>query len=243
MKDTAVVITGGTSGIGEFAAEALAQMGARIVLVARSKSRADATLARLGESGPGVAHSAYFADLTRLAEMKRVAAEIANREPPIDVLINNAGALFGTRQLTEDKLEYTFALNHMSYFIVTEGLRERLLASGAARIINTASGAHRRAIVDLDDLQSAKSFRATRAYSCSKLCNILFNRELARRLHGTGVTANCLHLGFVATRFADESGGLISHLTWLAKSFAISPRGGAQTIIYLASSPEATGLL
>jgi len=238
VKGKTVVITGGTSGIGEVAAEALAQIGARIILVARSKSRAEATLARLRRSGPGAAHSVYFADLTRLAEMKRVAAEIANREPPIDVLINNAGALFGTRRLTEDGLEHTFALNHMSYFVVTEGLRERLLASGAARIVNTASAAHQGATLDFDDLQSAKSFRAMRAYSCSKLCNILFTRELARRLHGTGVTVNCLHPGFVATRFADESGGLISHLAWLAKFFAISPAEGAQTIIYLASSPE-----
>ena len=238
MKCKTVVITGGTSGIGEVAAEALAQIGARIILVARSKSRAEATLARLRRSGPGAAHSVYFADLTRLAEMKRVAAEIAHREPPIDVLINNAGALFGTRRLTEDGLEHTFALNHMSYFVVTEGLRERLLASGAARIVNTASAAHQGATLDFDDLQSAKSFRAMRAYSCSKLCNILFTRELARRLHGTGVTVNCLHPGFVATRFADESGGLISHLAWLAKFFAISPAEGAQTIIYLASSPE-----
>src|SRR6516162_10786173 len=137
-------------------------MGARIVMVARSKSRAEATLARLRRSGPGAAYSVYFADLTRLAEMKRVAAEIANREPPIDVLIDNAGALFGTRRLTEDGLEHTFALNHMSYFVVTEGLRERLLASGAVRIINTASAAHQGATLDFDDLQSAKSFRAMR---------------------------------------------------------------------------------
>ena len=237
-KGKTVVITGGTSGIGEVAAQALAQMGARIILVARNKSRADATLARLRRSGPGVAHSVYFADLTRLAEMKRVAAEIANREPPIDILINNAGALFGNRRLTKDGLEYTFALNHMSYFVVTEGLQQRLLASGGARIINTASAAHQRATLDFDDLQSAKSFRATRAYGRSKLCNILFTRELARRLQGTGVTANCLHPGFVATRFADESGGLISRFAWLAKFFAISPAEGAQTIIYLASSPE-----
>ena len=195
-------------------------------------------MARLRRSGPGAAHSVYFADLTRLTEMKRLADEIAHREPPIDVLINNAGALFGTRRLTEDGLEHTFALNHMSYFVVTEGLRERLLASRAAHIVNTASAAHQGATLDFDDLQSAKSFRAMRAYSCSKLCNILFTRELARRLHGTGVTVNCLHPGFVATRFADESGGLISHLAWLAKFFAISPAEGAQTIIYLASSPE-----
>ena len=139
MKGKTVVITGGTSGIGE----ALAQIGARIILVARSKSRAEATLARLRRSD---AHSVYFADLTRLAEMKRVAAEIANREPPIDVLVNNAGALFGTRRLTEDGLEHTFALNHMSYFVVTERLRERLLSSGAARIVNTASAAHQGAL-------------------------------------------------------------------------------------------------
>jgi NAD(P)-dependent dehydrogenase (short-subunit alcohol dehydrogenase family) len=238
MKGKTVVITGGTSGIGEVAAEALAQMGARIILVARNKPRADATLARLRRSGPDISHSVYFADLARLAEMKRVAAEIAIREPPIDILINNAGALFGTRRLTEDGLEYTFALNHMSYFVVTEGLRERLLASGGARIINTASAAHQRATLDFDDLQSAKNFRGMTAYGRSKLCNILFTRQLARSLQGTDVTANCLHPGFVATRFADESGGLISRFAWLAKLFAISPAEGAQTIAYLASSPE-----
>jgi NAD(P)-dependent dehydrogenase (short-subunit alcohol dehydrogenase family) len=242
MKDKTVVITGGTSGIGEVAAKALAEMGARIVLIARNKSRAEATLALLRRSGPSVVHSVYRADLTRLAEMKRVAAEIAKREPPIDILINNAGALFATRRLTEDGLEYTFALNHMSYFVVTEGLRERLLASGAARIINTASAAHQGATLDFDDLQSAKGFRAMRVYGRSKLCNILFTRQLARSLQGSGVTANCLHPGFVATRFADESGGLISRIVWLAKSFAISPAQGAQTIIYLASSPDVTNV-
>jgi NAD(P)-dependent dehydrogenase (short-subunit alcohol dehydrogenase family) len=116
--------------------------------------------------------------------MKRVAAEVADREPPIDILINNAGALFCTRWLTEDGLEYTFALNHMAYFVVTKGLRERLLASGTARIINTASAAHQRATLDFDDLQSAKGFRATRVYGCSKLCNILFTRELAGQCGG-----------------------------------------------------------
>jgi NAD(P)-dependent dehydrogenase (short-subunit alcohol dehydrogenase family) len=238
MRGKTGVITGGTSGVGEVAAETLAQMGARIILVARNKSRADATLVRLRRSGPGVAHSVYFADLTRLAEMKRLAAEIADREPPIDILINNAGALFGTRRLTEDGLEYTFALNHMAYFVVRHGLRDRLLASGGARIINTASAAHQGATLDFDDLQSAKNFRAMRAYGRSKLCHILFTRQLARILQGTSVTANCLHPGFVATRFADESGGIISRFARLAKLFAISPAEGAQTIVYLASSPK-----
>src|SRR6202043_2269327 len=212
MKGKTVVITGGTSGIGEIAAERLAQMGARIVLIARDKSRGETTLARLHERAPGLGHAIHYADLARIPEMKRVAAEIAHKEPRIDDLINNAGAMFSSRRLTGDGLEYTFALNHMAYFVVTEGLRERLLASGGARIINTASAAHQGATLDFDDLQSAKSFRAMRAYGRSKLCNILFTRQLARSLQGTGVTANCLHPGFVATRFADESGGLISRM-------------------------------
>ena len=238
MKGKTVVITGGTSGIGEIAAEQLAQMGARIVLIARDKSRGEATLARLRERAPGLAHTVHCADLARIPEMKRVAAQIAESEPRIDVLINNAGAMFGSRQLTGDGLEYTFALNHMAYFVVTEGLRERLQASAPARIINTSSGAHRGARLDFDDLQLVKDFSAMKAYSRSKLCNILFTRELARRLHGTGVTANCLHPGFVATRFGDQSGGLISRFIGLAKLFAISPGKGAETLVYLASSPD-----
>jgi NAD(P)-dependent dehydrogenase (short-subunit alcohol dehydrogenase family) len=152
-------------------------------------------------------------------------------------LINKSGSLFGRRRLTQEGLELTFALNYMAYFVLTEGLRERLLASRPARIINTASAAHQDAILDFDDLQSAKNFGAMKAYSRSKVCNILFTRELARRLHGTGVTANCLHPGFVATRFGDQSRGPIAHGLWLAKFFAISPAQGAETIVYLASSP------
>jgi NAD(P)-dependent dehydrogenase (short-subunit alcohol dehydrogenase family) len=238
MKGKTVVITGATSGIGEVAALTLAKIGARIVAVARSRQRGDATLAQLRSSAPGVAHAIHFADLSRLNEMKRVAAQIADQESRIDVLINNAGAIFATRQLTEDGLERTFALNHMAYFVVTAGLRERLLASGPSRIINTASAAHLGANLDFDDLQSAKSYMAMKTYGRSKLCNILFTRELARRLRGSGVTTNCLHPGFVATRFGDQSGGLISRFVWLAKFFAMSPTKGARTIVYLASSPE-----
>ena len=238
MKGKTVVITGATSGIGEVAALTLAKMGARIVAVARSRQRGEATLAQLRSSAPGIAHAIHFADLLRLKEMKRVAAQIADQESRIDVLINNAGAIFATRQLTEDGLERTFALNHMAYFVVTAGLRERLLASGPSRIINTASAAHLGANLDFDDLQSAKSYIAMKTYGRSKLCNILFTRELARRLRGSGVTTNCLHPGFVATRFGDQSGGLISRFVWLAKFFAMSPTKGARTIVYLASSPE-----
>ena len=238
MQGKVVVITGATSGIGQVAAERLAGMGARMVLVARDKARGEAALVRLRQRAPGAAHSIHYADLSRLVEMKRVAAEIAAAEPRIDVLINNAGALFGSRHVTEDGLELTFALNHMAYFVLTHGLRDRLLASAPARVVNTASNAHRRARLDFDDLQSAHGYSGFKAYGRSKLANILFTRELARRLAGTGVTANCLHPGFVATRFGDQTGGLLSYAVRMAKIFAISAEEGAETLVYLASAPE-----
>lgn len=243
MTGKTVVITGGTSGIGQVAAEALAGMGARIVLVARDPSRGDATLRNLRAKGPGVDHAIHYADLSRVSEMKRVAREIAAAEPRVDVLINNAGALFTHRQATGDGLEMTFALNHASYFVLTHLLRDRLLAARGARVINTSSQAHKGARIDFEDLQLQKTYSGFRAYGRSKLCNILFTRELARRLEGTGVTANCLHPGFVNTRFGDQSGSGFGPLVFglLKKTIAISPRKGAETIIYLASSPDAAG--
>jgi NAD(P)-dependent dehydrogenase (short-subunit alcohol dehydrogenase family) len=238
MQGKVVVITGATSGIGEVAARRLAAMGARIVLVARDKTRGEATRARLRSENTTLAHSIYYGDLSRISEMKRLAAEIAAAEPRIDVLINNAGAMFGARQMTEDQLERTFAINHMAYFVFTQGLRERLLASAPARIVNTASDAHRGCKLDFDDLQSLKGFSGFKVYGRSKLCNILFTRELSRRWSGKGVTVNCLHPGFVATRFGDGSGGLLSRAVRLAKTFAISPEKGAGTIVYLASSSD-----
>ncbi|MDR3512350.1 MAG: SDR family oxidoreductase [Caulobacteraceae bacterium] len=238
MRDKVVVITGGTSGIGQVAAEQLAGMGARIVLVARSPARAEPTLARLRQAGPGVAHAAHYADLSSIAETRRVAAEIAVAEPRIDVLVNNAGALFNSRALSPDGLEMTFAVNHMAYFVLTQGLLHRLITSAPARIVSTASRAHVGAKLDFDDLQMTKGFSGFAAYGRSKLANILFTRELARRLDGTKVTANCLHPGFVATRFGDASGGLVQTIMPLAKLFALSPEKGAETIVYLASSPE-----
>ena len=242
MRGKTVVITGATSGIGKVAAEKLAEMGARLVLIARDKSRGEETLARLRQVGPGASHSVHYADLSRVAEMKRVGAEIAAAEQRIDVLINNAGALFASRHVTEDGLELTFALNHMAYFLLTEGLRDRLRASAPARIINTASDAHKGQHLDFNDLQSAKDYRGFRVYGRSKLCNILYTRELARRLAGTGVTANSLHPGFVATRFGDESGGMLSFGVRVAKYFAITPEKGAETIVYLASSNDVAGV-
>jgi NAD(P)-dependent dehydrogenase (short-subunit alcohol dehydrogenase family) len=213
-------------------------LGARLVLIARDRKRADETLGRLRHAAPEAQHTAYLADLLQIADVKRVAAEIAAQEPRIDVLINNAGAMFADRQVTADGLENTFALNHMSYFVLTAGLRDSLAASAPARIVNTASAAHLRAALDFEDLQLERNYGPLKAYGRSKLCNILFTRELARQMHGTGVTANCLHPGFVATRFGDQSGGVISAFAGLAKLFAISPEKGADTMIYLASSPD-----
>jgi len=237
MQDKVVVMTGATSGIGRIAAGQLAAQGARLVLVARDQVRADATLAQLRERG-SKAHRAHIADLSRLADMKRVGAEIAASEPRIDVLINNAGNVFGKRELTGDGLERTFATNHVAYFLLTQALRERLIAAAPARIVMTASAAHKGRSLDFDDLQFAKGYRPQSAYGRSKLCNILFTRELARRLAGTGVTANCLHPGFVRTNLGQRGGGVFGGLVRLAMLFAGSPERGARTIVYLAGSPE-----
>jgi NAD(P)-dependent dehydrogenase (short-subunit alcohol dehydrogenase family) len=238
MQGKVVVITGGTSGIGQLTAERLATMGARIVLVARSQSRGETALGRLREIAPAQAHSIHYGDVSRVADLNRLAAEIRSAEPRIDVLINNAGAMFGQRKVTEDGLELTFATNHLSYFVLTQGLREPLAAAGAARVINTSSHAHYRAKIDFDDLQSERNYKAFPVYCLSKLCNILFTRVLARRLAGTGITANSLHPGFVKTRFGDESGGGMARWIGLMKLFAISVEKGAETLIYLASSGD-----
>jgi NAD(P)-dependent dehydrogenase (short-subunit alcohol dehydrogenase family) len=242
MQGKTVVVTGATSGIGEVAAVELARQGARIVFVARNPLRRDATLARLMVANDKAKHAAYLADLSRLSEMKRVAGEIAAAEPKIDVLINNAGAVFSRRETTPDGLEMTFATNHMAYFVMTNLLLAKLKATPGARIVSTSSDAHKSGKLNFDDLQSEKSYSSFRVYGTSKLCNILFTRELARRLSGTGVTANCLHPGFVATQFGDNNDGLMRFGIGIAKKVAaIAPEDGAKTIIYLAASPEVAG--
>lgn len=233
MQGKTVIITGATSGIGEVAAVRLAEQGARIVFTARDRARAEATLVKLQSANAKAEHTFHMADLSTLAEMKRIGA-ILSREPRIDVLVNNAGAIFTRRQETADGLEMTFALNHMGYFVITSLLMGKL--QPGARIVTVASNAHRGAKLDFDDLQSRKSYASFAVYSRSKLCNILFNRELARRVP-QGVTANCLHPGFVDTRFGANSGGLMRTVLKVVKPIgAISPEEGARTIIHLASS-------
>jgi NAD(P)-dependent dehydrogenase (short-subunit alcohol dehydrogenase family) len=241
MEGKVVVITGATSGIGQAAAVRLAGLGARLVMVARDPVRGEAALAQLRGRAPGPAHRVHYADLARLSESKRVAIEIAAAEPRIDVLINNAGALFiaRRRRVTEDGLELHFALNHMGYFVLTNHLLDRLRAAAPARIVNTVSGAHRTARLDFDDLQSERRYGGHRAYARSKLCNVLFTRELSRRLAGTGITVNSVNPGFVATRFGDQNHGLVPYTFRVLKAlgFARKPDQGAETIVYLASSP------
>jgi len=243
MQGKVVVLTGGTSGIGEAAAIRLASMGARLVLVARDASRAETILKRLQKMSPGVAtpHTAHLADLSLVAETRRVAREIAATEPRIDVLINNAGLICARRQVNAEGYELTFATNHLAYFVLTHGLLPRMLASDPARIVNTASEVHRGAKLDFGDLQSEQGYSGFGAYAKSKLANVLFTSELARRLSGSGVTANSLHPGVVASRFGlprDGQGGDPSSARFLS-AHGISPEEGAETIVYLASAAEA----
>jgi NAD(P)-dependent dehydrogenase (short-subunit alcohol dehydrogenase family) len=234
-----VVITGATSGIGLQTALRLAALGARLALVGRDRARGEAARAAIQRQTPGCEIALFTADLAAMAETRRLAGELLAVLPRIDILINNAGAIFARRSLTVDGLERTFALNHMAYFLLTDLLRERLVASAPSRIVVVASEAHRRAGLDFSDLQCERRYGGWRAYCRSKLANILFTRELARRLAGTGVTAHCLHPGFVASRFGDEPGGVFGFGIGIAKRlFAVPPERGAQTSVHVAMADD-----
>ena len=231
------VVTGATSGIGEVVAKELARRGARVLVVGRDPARTAVILAALPPPASG-AHAAHLADLSRLSEMRRLAADIAAAEPAIDLLINNAGGMFPVRRVTDDGWERTFAVNHMAYFVVTLGLLDRLKAAPAGRIVVTASRMHATATLDFDDLQNERKYSTYLAYSRSKLCNILFARALARRLEGTGVTSNALHPGFVATRFGDDDTTPMGVVFRWMKVIAMSPQDGARTTLHAALSEE-----
>jgi NAD(P)-dependent dehydrogenase (short-subunit alcohol dehydrogenase family) len=239
MDGKTVVITGATSGIGQVAAETLARQGARVVFTARDPGKARTVLARLVQANPAAAHDWVQADLSTIAAMKTAGADLLAKAPVIDVMINNAGAIFDHREVTADGLEKTFAVNHMAYFVVTAVLRPALAPQ--ARIVSTASNAHSFGRLDFEDLQATRRYSAMGAYGVSKLCNILWTRELARRLEGTGQTANCVHPGAVNTAFGADAKGLIGMVLGFAKRFMLTTEQGADTLIYLAASPDVAG--
>ncbi len=242
LRDKTVLITGATNGIGKITAQQLAAQGAHVVIVSRSaqKCAAVADEIRARTSNPAVTWIA--ADLATLAGVEEAAAEFRARHPQLHVLINNAGGVFTERIETADGYEMTFALNHNSYFRLTQLLRDLLVASAPARIINVSSDAHYGGAMNFDDLMGARKYSSWGAYSQSKLANVLFTFALARQLEGTGVTANALHPGFVATGFGRNNGGLMGALMPLAQWFALKPEKGAETSIFLATSPEVAGV-
>jgi NAD(P)-dependent dehydrogenase (short-subunit alcohol dehydrogenase family) len=240
MSGKVCVVTGANSGIGKATSLVLAQFGAEIVLVCRDKARGEAALAEVRAVATAGAARLEIADLSSLQEVRELAARLAHLDQ-LDVLINNAGLVLGDRRITADGFEYTFALNHLAPFLLTNLLREKLAASAPARVITVSSAAHRAARLDLADLQLAEHFNGWRAYSNSKLANILFTTELARRLTGTGVTANCLHPGTVNTGFGRDGSRVLRFGLDLGRRFLRTPGQGADTVVYLASSPGVEG--
>ena len=232
-----VVLTGATNGIGLAAAKALAAAGARLAIVARNAERAELARAAINKAG-GATVDVLLADLSSQGEIRRLAAEIADRYPRLDVLANNAGATYGSRRQSVDGIELTWAVNHLAPFLLTTLLVERLKSSAPARIITTASDAHLGARIPFDDLDARRRYRSFRRYGETKLANILFTTELARRLAGTGVTANCYHPGLVATGFNRNNGVLMDAAMRVVGLFARSPEKGAETLVWLATSSD-----
>jgi retinol dehydrogenase 12 len=235
-----ILITGATNGIGLHAARALAGFGHTIILHGRSQAKGDAALSFIRQSHPDANVRFLQADFSSLAQVRALAEHI-NALPQLDILVNNAGAMFFKREETHDGYEATFATNHLAPFLLTNLILEKLKAAGAARIINVASNAHRRAgALDFSDLMSKNSYAPFKVYCHSKLANVLFTRELAQRLADTRVTANCLHPGVVRTGFGHNSNMFIRVLLSLAgRLFMISAEQGAKTIVHLATAEEA----
>jgi NAD(P)-dependent dehydrogenase (short-subunit alcohol dehydrogenase family) len=241
MENKVCVITGATDGIGKEAAYALALQGARLLIHGRDPDKGARAVAELKSRSRNPAIEFFQADFDSLAEVRRLAAAVMERTPHIDVLINNAGGMFVNRSVSKDGYELTFAVNHLAPFLLTQLLLAGLKRATQARIVTTASAAHRGVTLDFADLQATRRYSAMGAYGRSKLANILFTRALAKRLEGSTVTATCLHPGFVRTGIARDMPLIPRTIFRLISQFIRSPAKGAQTVVYLASSARVQG--
>jgi retinol dehydrogenase-14 len=243
MAGRAVLITGGTGGIGKATAIGLAMIGARVGITGRDLARAEQAAADIRATSGNPAVDAFAADMTSQAEVRRLAASVLDAYPRLHVLLNNVGGFWAHRHLTADGLEHTFALNYLAPFLLTNLLLDRLKASAPARVITVSSGVQATGRIDFDDLQGAHNYSGQRAYNQSKLADVMFTNELARRLEGTGVTANSLHPGMVRTNFgAEDQAGWFTVVGRVVLPLLKTPEQGAQTSIYLASSPDVEGV-
>jgi retinol dehydrogenase-14 len=241
MTGKTVVVTGGTGGIGRATAAGLAALGATVGIVGRDQSRADAAAEEIRAAGGEV--DVFTADVSAQREVRRLAEQVLAAYPRLDVLVNNVGGYWATRHVTADGLERTFAINHLAPFLLTNLLLDRLVASAPARVVTVSSGAQAMGRINFDDLQQERGYNGQRAYNQSKLANVMFTYELARRLEGTGVTANVLHPGVVRTAFGQEDmGRWMRVMVPVARPFMKAPGEGARTSIHLAASPEVEGV-
>jgi len=239
MKDKVCIVTGANTGIGKVTARSLAASGATVVMVCRDKQKGEAARDEIKQKTGNQKVELMIADLSSQAQIRKLADDFKARYNRLDLLVNNAGLYLPKRTLTVDGLETTFAVNHLAYFLLTNLLLDLLKQSALSRIVNVSSGAHHYGKVEFDNLQGEREYKGFAAYSNSKLENVLFTRELARRLEGIGVTANSLHPGAVATNIFRR---LPKPIEWLIKAFTLSPEKGAETSIYLATSPEVEGI-
>jgi NAD(P)-dependent dehydrogenase (short-subunit alcohol dehydrogenase family) len=239
LKGRTCLVTGATHGIGRATAEALARLGADVLVHGRDSVVVGVVCREIVRASGNPSVNGVVADFASLAAVRRLAAEIVERQERLDVLVNNAGTSTRQRRLTNDGFEWQFGVNHLAPFVLTNLLVDKLKANAPARIVTVSSMAYRRATLDLDDPNwERRKYDTFGAYGASKLANILFTRELARRLEGSRVTANCLHPGVVATNIFNQLGWIGRLFTILARPLLLSPKDGAKTSLHLATSPE-----
>ena len=243
MTGQVVLVTGGTGGIGKATAIGLAALGARVGITGRDPARTERVAAEIRTASGNPAVDPFAADMSSQAEVRRLAVAVLDAYPRLDVLVNNVGGFWAHRHQTVDGLEHTFAVNHLAPFLLTNLLLDRLKASAPARVVTVSSHVQAEGRIDFDDLQGARDYSGQAAYSQSKLANVMFTNELARRLEGTGVTATCLHPGFVRTDFgAEDQAWFFSIISHAVRPFLKTPAQGARSSIYLASSPDMQGV-